>query len=1031
MNRPTKSTRRSFLTGVSGIVTSSVFVGNIAGQSTKEDYPIGLPLEQLWELQVTDDFSGAGGSISIGGIQQDTIYLVEARDSSDRILGFKKGSNDPLWKSYYDGSLSSPIVVGDKLFVCGDKEFLAYGLESEPDEPNWDVRVDEGYTWDTATDGDTVWFTDYTVDRIADHDNTLEISSGTLYAYTKDGSQKWSVSRGFGHVSEYDGTLYGTAETWRKETTEDSYTQFGGRAIVRDTESGEIKWRSEDRDIKRIHPPYSQDIVVALSADGTLYGYDAPSGKLQWHHVAGSGVTDITTDDTHVFYAVDQLLVAYDPSTGEIDWRQRIPPAYDLTYNQELLYVGDQNGNFHAFDAATGSRVWNHSLEGTEGGYEHVVDGTVYCVSGSWLAAFQGKQGRALSKLQDLRSTSTLGTSLANPLGREEALATAEKEIENQNYEKAFAALSRAEALGTGGDGVVWTTGLGTVYVAGRRATHEYKRHQFQELADELTTVYPISEGVLKGTAPDGLIRTATHAADQLSDTRLGRPVTAGWVREDDYDDLQATVRSAVDVAPHLQDASSNLKSVPDGLQEEWTTTLEEEISAEKFDTVAQKLDQLETGIELTKLRDQINSSASSVDTGEISNFIDSLLAPDVEPDESDIAYCEVVATAISDYQSAQATLQSYDLSEVLNKLNESLKANEKSREATTRNLKRVQRLLEKATFVESKRRTLNLQYISLSPEELQADLQYCLSEPSLDELEELATLVENLDAGVWRREHFGEFTPVEFEHLVASLYESQGYDTKVSQASNDKGIDVTAKGETGTLAIQVKQYSRGNKVGRPTVQQLAGARDQVNANKGVIVTSSSFTETAQSASQSYGTSMELINGQQLLEMLTKSPISPPSGTSRNYSSGGESGTSSQRSTGYRQSADNSTNTGRANQDSYGNSTGGPGGYTGQFCMSCGQEYQGSLYEVTDPSGQPRYVCARCKELLEQSAAHQAAAKQEAHEILGVELGASQEDIEAAYRERARETHPDTGGSKEEFLEVQEAYETLSESMNS
>jgi ribosome-binding protein aMBF1 (putative translation factor) len=99
--------------------------------------------------------------------------------------------------------------------------------------------------------------------------------------------------------------------------------------------------------------------------------------------------------------------------------------------------------------------------------------------------------------------------------------------------------------------------------------------------------------------------------------------------------------------------------------------------------------------------------------------------------------------------------------------------------------------------------------------------------------------------------------------------------------------------------------------------------------------------------------------------------------------------------------------------------------------MSCGQEYRGSLYEVTDPGGQPMYVCARCKELLEQSAAHQAAAKQEAYEILGVEPGASQEDIEAAYRERAKEAHPDTGGSKQEFLEVQEAYETLSESMNS
>ncbi len=1031
MNRPTKGTRRSFLTGISGIFTCSIFTGNIEAQSTKEDFPIGLPLEKLWEFQVTDNFGNAGGSISLAGIQQDTIYLVESRDSSDRILAFKKGSNDPLWELYYDGFLSSPTIIDNKLFVCREKEFLAYGIESKPGEPSWDVQIDEGYTWDTASDDDTVWFTDYTVDRIGDQENTLEISSGTLYAYTKDGTQKWSVSRGFGHISEYDGTIYETAETWRKELSEESYTQFGGQAVVRDAESGKIKWRSEDRGIKRVHPPYSQDVVVALSDDGTLYGYDTSSGKLKWQHDAGTEVSDITTDEKYVFYAADQRLVAYNPSTEEIDWRKRIPPAYDLTYNQELLYVGDQNGDFHAFDAATGNRVWNHSLAGTGLGYEWVVDGTVYCVSGSWVAAFQGKQGRALSKLQDLRSKSTLGTSLANALGRKEALATAEKEIENHNYEKAFAALNRAEGLGTGGDGVMWATGIGTAYVAGRRATPEYKRHRFQELVDELTTAYPISNGVLKGTGPDKLIQTASHAAEQLTDTRVGRPITAGWVRGDNYDDLHSTVKAAVDVAPRLRDASSNLESVPDELQEEWTTTLEDAISAEQFDVVAQKLDQLDTGIELTKIRDQVNSSSSSIDTGKIIDLVDTLLAPGIEPDESDIAHCEAAASAISNYQSARSTLQNYDLNGVLDKLNESLKATNKSQEAATRNLKRVHRLLEKATFVESKRQTLNFQYISISPEEMQAQLQYCLSEPSLDELEELATLVENLDAGVWRRENLEKFTPVEFEHLVASLFESQGYETQVSQASNDKGIDVIAKGETETLAIQVKQYSRGNKVGRPTVQQLAGARDQVNANKGVIVTSSSFTETAQSANRSYGANMELVNGQQLLKMLTESPISPPSGTSHNYSPGDRSGTSSQRSTGHRQSASNSTKTGRANQGGYGNSTGGSGGYSSQFCMSCGQEYRGSLYEVTDPKGQPMYVCARCKELLEQSAAYQAKAEQEAYEILGVKPSASQEDIEAAYRERAREAHPDTGGSKQEFLEVQEAYETLSESMNS
>lgn len=44
-------------------------------------------------------------------------------------------------------------------------------------------------------------------------------------------------------------------------------------------------------------------------------------------------------------------------------------------------------------------------------------------------------------------------------------------------------------------------------------------------------------------------------------------------------------------------------------------------------------------------------------------------------------------------------------------------------------------------------------------------------------------------------------------------------------------------------------------------------------------------------------------------------------------------------------------------------------------------------------------------------------------EILAVETDASDEEIERAYRERIKETHPDHGGSLEEFQRVREAYE--------
>lgn len=51
--------------------------------------------------------------------------------------------------------------------------------------------------------------------------------------------------------------------------------------------------------------------------------------------------------------------------------------------------------------------------------------------------------------------------------------------------------------------------------------------------------------------------------------------------------------------------------------------------------------------------------------------------------------------------------------------------------------------------------------------------------------------------------------------------------------------------------------------------------------------------------------------------------------------------------------------------------------------------------------------------------------KSNSHEILGVDLDASKSEIKRAYREKVLETHPDKGGSHEEFIKVQEAYECL------
>lgn len=54
----------------------------------------------------------------------------------------------------------------------------------------------------------------------------------------------------------------------------------------------------------------------------------------------------------------------------------------------------------------------------------------------------------------------------------------------------------------------------------------------------------------------------------------------------------------------------------------------------------------------------------------------------------------------------------------------------------------------------------------------------------------------------------------------------------------------------------------------------------------------------------------------------------------------------------------------------------------------------------------------------------------EARAILQLNPGYTPEDLKRAYRVLAKKTHPDAGGSSEEFLKVKAAYDALTSKQN-
>lgn len=113
--------------------------------------------------------------------------------------------------------------------------------------------------------------------------------------------------------------------------------------------------------------------------------------------------------------------------------------------------------------------------------------------------------------------------------------------------------------------------------------------------------------------------------------------------------------------------------------------------------------------------------------------------------------------------------------------------------------------------------------------------------------------------------------SPSFFERLVVDLLVAMGYGGSQEDAaqvvgkSGDGGIDGFIKEDRlGLESIYVQAKRWESTVGRPTIQQFAGALHGKHARKGVVITTSTFSREAVEFAQSLQTTIVLIDGEQL-----------------------------------------------------------------------------------------------------------------------------------------------------------------------
>lgn len=105
---------------------------------------------------------------------------------------------------------------------------------------------------------------------------------------------------------------------------------------------------------------------------------------------------------------------------------------------------------------------------------------------------------------------------------------------------------------------------------------------------------------------------------------------------------------------------------------------------------------------------------------------------------------------------------------------------------------------------------------------------------------------------------------PFQFERYIAELYEKRGYVAETTKLTGDQGADILVQKFGERTVIQVKLYSQT--VGNKAVQEVCGAIRHYNAHKGVVITNSYFSRSAQELAVS--NSITLIDRDQLKAML-------------------------------------------------------------------------------------------------------------------------------------------------------------------
>lgn len=124
-------------------------------------------------------------------------------------------------------------------------------------------------------------------------------------------------------------------------------------------------------------------------------------------------------------------------------------------------------------------------------------------------------------------------------------------------------------------------------------------------------------------------------------------------------------------------------------------------------------------------------------------------------------------------------------------------------------------------------------------------------------------------------RELIYDISSREFEEVIESLFQDEGFETKLTQPTRDGGRDIIAtKYEMGkpiVFYIECKRYGRKNSAGVSIVRSLFGVQSSDRINKSILVTTGHVTRDARRFIDDQNTMMSVIDADEIHELIQRS----------------------------------------------------------------------------------------------------------------------------------------------------------------